>query len=95
MTLVCRRKYAVCDARGSRLGRVPGSKSVPGGRQELVGVEVIVKLALDHPLYYFGSDMEEGYGAVVGWICRITGLMDRIDEGRALNTGYSKDFLVY
>ena len=52
-----------------------------GRGQKVVGREVIVKLTLNRPLYYFGDDRKDGYRTVVGWICRISGFVDRMDNG--------------
>ena len=43
--------------------------------------KVIVKLLVDGPLYNFGDDWDYGNWPEVGWVRRITGFMDRVNEG--------------
>ena len=52
-----------------------------GWGKEMIGGEVMVKLALDRPLNDFGDDGDDGYGTVVGRVCGISGLVDGMDKG--------------
>ena len=78
---ICSSKDAVGDAREGGLGRVPRTEAMLGWGEEMVGGKVVVELALNCPLHYFGKDWDDRNRTVVGRIGRITGLVDGMDEG--------------
>ena len=57
------------------------AEAMLGWGKEMIGGEVMVKLALDRPLHDLGDNGDDGYRAVVRRICRISGLVDGMDEG--------------